>query len=289
MMYALLTSFLFSLMGILAKYLYKYSIDANVLFFSSSIISTISIFLGLLIKHKNFSFLKVNKKDLIYPAVYAGLFCLFLANGFVLQSLQFIDSSIQRLITYSNPIFIILIYSLFLKQKISKDSIITLSLMLIGLFLVVGKMNFSGDNIFIGLFYALLSSICIAVYSVLSEKENSSIDKIVYWFYAFLFSTIYSTILLLILQKPIDILFLPDIKFQSLLIIMALTNFVIPYILFLKSISTIGAEKTGVIMTLTIVLSLFLGVIVLNENITLLQLIGSIFIIFAFVLSGLKK
>ena len=289
MIYALLTSFLFSTMGILAKYLYKYNIDANVLFFSSSIISAIFIFFGLLIKYKNFSFLKVNKKDLIYPAIYAGLFCLFLANGFVLQSLQFIDSGIQRLITYSNPIFIILIYSLFLKQKISKDSFITITLMLVGLFLVVGKMNFSGDNIFVGLVYALLSSICIAVYSVLSEKENSNIDKIVYWFYAFLFSTIYSAILLLILQKPMDILLLPDIKFQSLLIIMALSNFTIPYILFLKSISTIGAERTGVIMTLTIVLSIFFGVIILNESITFLQLIGSIFIIIASLLSGLKK
>lgn len=290
MIYALLTSFLFSTIGVLTHYLYNYDISANVSFFSSSLISCIFLFFVLLIKYKNFSFLKLNtKKDIVATAIYAGLFCLFAANILVLLSLKFIDSGMQRLLTSSNPIFIILINFLFLKQKISKNSLITIALMLTGLFLIVGNVELSGDNVVRGLIYALSAGIFVAVYSVLAEKENNISDGLVYWFYGFLFSTIYSIINLFIQGESINILFLPDIKFHLLLLSLALLNFTFPYIFFLKSISTIGAEKTGIVTSSTIVMSMFFAYFVLNENITFTQFIGIIFVVAASVLSGIRK
>ena len=59
-LYALGTALMFASMGTLVKFTYKYSImNANLLFFTSSVISCLFFMTLLLIKHKNFSFLKI--------------------------------------------------------------------------------------------------------------------------------------------------------------------------------------------------------------------------------------
>ena len=290
-LYALLSSFLFSTMGIIANYLYNYNISPNLSFFSSSIISVIILFFILLIKYKNLSFLKLNnKKDLVSVSVYSGFFCLFLVNVLVLFSLKYIDSGIQRVITYSNPLFVVLINYFFLKKEINKNSLISIFLMFVGLFLVINNLNINNTNILKGLFFALLSGIFIAIYSILAEKEENNInDDLIYWFYGFLFSGIYSLILIFIQQESMSVLLILNFKFYLLLLSMGIFNFLLPYIFFLKSISTIGAEKTTIISSSTIAMSMFFGFFVLKESFTLLQVFGAIAIMIAVIFSAIKK
>ena len=290
-LYALLSSFLFSTMGVIANYLYNYNISPNLSFFSSSIISVIILFFILLIKYKSLSFLKLNnKKDLVSISVYSGFFCLFLVNVLVLFSLKYIDSGIQRVITYSNPLFVVLINYFFLKKEINKNSLISIFLMFIGLFLVINNLNTNNTNILKGLFFALLSGIFIAIYSILAEKEENNInDDLIYWFYGFLFSGIYSLILIFIQQESMSVLLILNFKFYLLLLSMGIFNFLLPYIFFLKSISTIGAEKTTIISSSTIAMSMFFGFFVLKESFALLQVFGAIAIMIAVIFSAIKK
>lgn len=290
-LYALLSSFLFSTMGTIANYLYSYNINPNLSFFSSSVISVIILFFVLLIKYKNLSFLKLNgKKDLVSVSIYSGFFCLFLVNVLVLFSLKYIDSGIQRSITYSNPLFVMLINYFFLKKEINKNSLLSIVLMFIGLFLVINNLNINNTDVLKGLFFALLSGIFIAIYSILAEKEENNIsDDLIYWFYGFLFSGIYSLILIFIQRDSFSYLLINNINFFLLLLSMGIFNFLLPYIFFLKSISTIGAEKTTIISSSTIAMSMFFGFFILKESFTLLQVLGAFLIMMAVIFSAIKK
>ena len=287
--YALIVAFCFSSLGVFTKFIYKYNVPSDVIFFYSSLVSSLFFFLILLFKNKNFSFLKVKKNDLVAPAIYSAIFNLFLTNTFILESLKYVDSNIQRLLTNSNPLFIILIGVFVFKDKITKKTVRDLALMLTGLFFILIECDFSGDNIFKGIFYATLPAIFVAIYSILTEKRKNNLDGLVYWFYSFLFAFLYSSIKIILSRTSIVSIFNPTLELQLLLLAIAILAFAIPYMYFLKAINAIGAEKTGIILTTAIVISMVLNFIFLHETLTPLQIVGSFFIILASVLSGLKK
>lgn len=87
----------------------------------------------------------------------------------------------------------------------------------------------------------------------------------------------------------IGILFSINYKLLILLFCVAFFNFLLPYFSFYKSVKVIGAEKTGIILTTTPVLSIFLSIIILGEKLTFLQAIGAVLIIIVSLLSGKKS
>lgn len=287
--YALVVSFLFSTVGVLSKIAYGYGIpSANCIFIYSSVVSSIILFTILFTRYKSISFLKVKKKQLFSPVVYGGLLSLFLTSTLSLQSLKYIDTSVQRLIVFSAPIFILLIH-IIIREKITKMGVFNTFLTISGLFFVLLDFNFDGPDVKLGVFYAILACFFDSLYTVLTEKEKNKLDPLVYWFYAFLSAALFSIGYVLIVGINVTEIFNPNIKIQILLMLMAVFNYTVPYIYFLKSIDTIGAEKTGIIMTTTIIMSMFFGVFLLGETLTLVQLFGSILVIAASLLSGLKK
>lgn len=291
-LYALGTALMFATMGTLVKFTYKHSImNANLLFFTSSVISCLFFMILLLKKHKNFSFLNIGTKDLSVALTSGGLFGLFLANLAVLTSLQYVNVGIQTIITYSNPLFIVLINKFLFGEKLTKKSLCNIFLIVFGLSLVVGNINFNGSNLSLGIIYAVLAAIFVATYSILSERIKVKIDQLQYWFYAFLGSTIYILVYMCFTKEIGSITKLINnlnIELIILLLSVALINFAIPFILFYKALITIKAEKTGIILTLSPVLSTCLSSIVFGDYMKPSQIIGASFIILASVLSGKK-
>ena len=291
-LYALGTALMFASMGTLVKFTYKYSImNANLLFFTSSVISCLFFMTLLLIKHKNFSFLKIDKKDLLVALGSGGLFGVFLANLAVLTSLQYVNVGIQTIITYSNPLFIVLINKFLFGEKLTKRSMFNIFLIVSGLSLVVGNVNFSGSNVSLGVMYAILAAIFVATYSILSERIRVKIDQLQYWFYAFWGSTVY-ILIYMIFTKEIGLIGKLtgslNIELTVLLFSVALINFAIPFILFYKALTTIKAEKTNIILTLSPVLSTCLSCVVFGDYMQSSQIIGAGFIVLASMLSGKK-
>ena len=291
-LYALSTALMFASMGTLVKFTYRHSVmNANLLFFTSSVISCLFFMTLLLIKHKNLSFLKINKKDLLVALGSGGLFGVFLANLAVLTSLQYVNVGIQTIITYSNPLFIVLINRFLFCERLTKRSIFNIFLIVSGLSLVVGNINFSGSNVSLGVMYAVLASIFVGSYSILSERIKVKIDQLQYWFYAFLGSTIYIVTYMSfageinLIGKLANNL---NLELILLLVAVALINFAIPFVTFYKALTTIKAEKTNIILTLSPVLSTCLSCIIFSDYMQSSQIIGAGFIVLASLLSGRK-
>lgn len=290
--YAFLTAFMFASLGIFAKYVFQYNnINANIMFFSSLLFSTVFLFIILIIKYKNFSFLKISKENLKSAIICSSLFALFLSNLLGLQSLEYIDAGIQKVIVYSDPLFILIINILFLKKKINKSDIFNITLILIGLFLIIGKIDFlNNKNILLGIILSAFASFFVALYSVLEENTKVKIENpITYWFYSFALATFYLSLYITFTKEIVNIKYIFfDLKLFLLLLSSAILNFALPYITFLKSLNTIGAIKTGIILSLCPVITIILSVFILNEQLNFMQICGTLLIIGASIISSLK-
>ncbi len=280
--YALITAILFATLGIFAKYIYEYNISSEMVFFSSSLISTLIMFFVLLIKEKNLHSLKIKKKDFLLSFIAAGFLALFCCNISVLKSLNYIDAGVQKVIAFSSPIFTTFIYFTFFRRKISKEELISLSIMIIGLLLIIGNMNFTDSLVVRGILLSVMAAIFASLYSIITEEFKTKINHNVYWFYAFLGASFSSLIYMIFSNIDINITnIVSNFKLMLLLLASAILNFVIPYITQFMAITTIGAIKTGVILTLSPVVCVLLGIIMLGEKVTFLQIIGMVLVVIA--------
>lgn len=219
----------------------------------------------------------------------AALFALFLTNLASLKSLEYIDAGVQKVLVFLSPLFILPINSLFFGKKLNKRDAISIIIMVLGLILIVGKMGKS-KNVAIGVMIALFGSFFNAIYSILEENAKTIIpDQLVYWFYAFFASSIYSAIFLLFngsISNAMNIF--GSLNLILLIISSSIFCFTLPYICFLKSIEKIGAVKTGIILSLSPVATILLSVCILHEHFTMSQVLGIVLVVTSIIFSSLK-
>lgn len=288
--YALATAFMFAILGIFAKSIYESAITADTMFFMVCVTSVAFFFLLERATNNKSQLLKISKRNFVLSFCTGGFLCLFLTNFSVLIALQYIDTGIQRIITYSAPLFSILYYAIFYKKKPLATDILSVILIISGLYLVVGGIDISlNSNVLKGLFFSFIASISIGSYSTISEEEKTSLSSNMYWFYAFLGGLFFSSIQILIKQDFTNFVYLLNTKVIFLIALSSILCFALPYVTFLKSINLIGAVKTGIIVSLTPVMSIILGIIFLDERLTILQFFGSFFIVCSSVIVSLPS
>ncbi|MDR1495179.1 MAG: DMT family transporter [Rickettsiales bacterium] len=288
-LFAFSTAVMFATFGIFAKYIYAYNLSSIMIFFLSSLFSVLILLSILLHRYKDLKFItKIKRRDFKLSFLGTGLVGLFLTNIFVLMALQYIGVGLQKVITYSNPLFTILVYRFFFKKKMSKNEVIGVTLMILGLVLTVGNAAIT-SNLFYGVLFSLLAAFFSSTNSMLTETFRTSLDVVLYWFYSFLGSTFFSLLVMLLSGESLNIFpLLIKPKLMILIILCATLNFVLPYLAFFKAVITIGAVRTGIVMTTSPALTAILGAILLGEKMTLLQVFGIIIIIAASIVSALK-
>ncbi|MDR1425401.1 MAG: DMT family transporter [Rickettsiales bacterium] len=288
-LFASVTAIMFASFGIIAKFLYTYGLTSNMIFLLSSLFSVIILFCSLLYKNKNLKFLKIKREEFLLSFIGAGLVGLFLTNIFVLRALQYIGIGLQKAITYSNPIFTMLVYRFFFKKKLSPNEKVGLILMIIGLILTVGNAK-TEAKLFYGVTFSLLAAFFSSTHSMITETYRTNLNVTLYWFYAFLGASLFALVAMLLGRENINIFIVfSDVRLLSLIFLCATLNFVLPYLSFFKAVTTIGAMRTGIIMTIAPALTAILGVLVFKEKITTLQIIGITGIISASLVSALGK
>lgn len=287
--FAITTAILFATLGIFTKYIYDYPISSNQMFFFCSFISTVVLFFALLVSKRNFSFLKINSRDFLLSFIGVGFMGLFLANILVLKSLLYIDAGIQKVITYSNPLFTIAIHFFLFHKRPNREQLISVFLMLMGLVLIVGNVNFDGESVYMGIGLSLIAALANSSYSIITERFQSNLDTNVYWFYSFLGATFFSIINLLFAKESLNFaIIFSNSKLLTLLFFSAILNFVIPYITYFWALKLLGAVRTGIALTLSPVTCVLLGVFLLKEKITALQIVGMVLVIAASVVADAK-
>lgn len=279
-LYAILSAIIFGFTPLLAKSLYNYGFTSFSIAFARFFIGSVYLLILIKIQHKNKILLP--KKQLLHILIISVFYAFMII--LLYSSYDYIDSGVATTLHFSYPVFVILISAIFYKKVLDVNQMICTILALLGiLFLNDSSMSMNG----IGAVAAVLSGLSYALYIVLAESfEVNDLPLFVLSFWISVFSTM--TVSFSFLFAPI-----PQARFNInsivLLALIALATNVFALGLFQKGLSLCGGVKASLLSTFEPLTSVFVGLFVYRERLTMLNIIGIIFILLATVILVIKK
>jgi len=164
-------SVLWGTMGIFAKLSYAYGILPETLIALRLVVSFSTLFLALAI-FKRSSF-RVSKRDLPYLVI-LGVFAVAFQRVTYFYAVSLSTATIAAILFYTYPVFVTLLASLFLKEKLTPETILAIILTFSGAALVVRVYDPSALNAnLVAIILGLLSSLFFVLYFMIARNLRS--------------------------------------------------------------------------------------------------------------------
>ncbi len=265
---ALLSSALYGLVGYFGTKLINVDMDISSMCFWRFMIS--SIFMLIILKGKAYT----SKINLSFP-LYGALFYSVSAGSYFKATL-YIGTGLAMVMFFCFPILIILYNFLFREVKITNRYILVLITISCGILLLIKKDNLGFD--LYGVFFALVSAVAYAAYIIFSKNTSEKISAKVQTFFLSIGSMCYFALFAIINDQ-----FRFPLNIVEWLYIIAIGVFctALPILLLLEAIKYISSNKAGVLSVLEPVFVVIFGVMLLEEKIDMLQVLGVILILFS--------
>ena len=219
----------------------------------------------------NIESIKNNMFLLISSGVALGLNWVFLFAGYRY------GIAITSLCNYMAPVIVVLITTIFYKEKINYKQIICIIVAFIGMLLLVGIFDNNDTGDIHCVVYGLLAAIGFVVLILCNRKLNNikPLDKT---FIQLLFSAI-TVLPYVIINSGFPQTF--NTRSTILVMILGIVHTGVAYICYFSAINTLPAQSIAVLGYLEPVLNLIIGAIFLKEKISFLGITGAILIILA--------
>jgi drug/metabolite transporter (DMT)-like permease len=259
--------------------------DNNFLFISAYTLLSASFFCFLFSfilkdrKNINTEKIELNTLDFIFIIIPNVInFCSFIL------ALKYITATQVIILNKLNPLFLLLILALFMKEKFTQVGVASLISSLCGVYVLLDINNIGFISLFestkaIGAVLAIIAGISFSVLTVgfyKSQKHNINSSyhiKLKYMGYVFVYSfVLFSPVLPFIVIPKIDNLMLIVIILNGL-------RLAVVYILYREAISLTNPLFVSVVVSLEIIFTMFLEKYWLNSAITGSSVIGSILIL----------
>ncbi len=210
-----------------------------------------------------------------------GICGMVIDNTLIYLAGHTISASQIGILSIIGPIFLALLSYLFLKTPITKAQILGMSIALIGIITVITNGNLSTlkTNSFpIGYVFIIINAFCFAVYSFLQVKKPPQMRQT-----TLLNASILAALLVLypltIFETGLSgLIHLSELDY-SLFIYLGVFNSVFGYLAWNSALIKIGAVKTGIIYYFLPILTAIEAYFLLNDPLTLIQIIGAVFVI----------
>ncbi|MEM6720067.1 MAG: DMT family transporter [Bacteroidota bacterium] len=278
---------LFSSKAVLVKLIYSYDVNAlDALLFR--MLFSFPIYLAILLMYKNKPQpATTTTKDYVWVIGF-GVVGYYLASLFDFIGLTYIKASLERIILFLYPTFVLLLNRVFLKTKIETKQILAIGITYVGIIIAFGQeVQFSGTDTYIGGAFVLLSAITYASYLVGSGWLIPKFGVVKFTAYVMLVSCI-CVFVHYGIAGSFDLFNFPwQVYLLGFLIACIAT--VIPSFLVSESIKLISSSNFAVIAAIGPICTIILAVIFLGEELTLLQYFGSLIVILGIVFINLKK
>jgi len=278
---------LFSSKAVMVKLAYQYHVDAvSILMFRMLFSFPFYLVIAILYRNKN-NGVELVRKDYIW-LVFFGIVGYYLSSYFDFVGLIYIKASLERIILFIYPTIVILFNKLFLKQPVSKDQIFAIILTYVGIIIAFGhEVTISGHDAYLGGFFILLCAISYAAYLSGSGWLIPKFGVVKFTAYVMVVSCL-CVFLHYGITNKIDLLNYPR-EVYILGFLIAIFATVIPSFLVSWSIKLISSSNFAVIAAVGPISTIILAAIFLNEQLTLLQLLGAFAVIIGISLVSLKK
>lgn len=278
---------LFSSKAVMVKLAYEYNVDAITMLLLRMLFSFPFYVVIAYLYRSEKKGVKNTKEDYVW-VVFFGLVGYYLASFFDFVGLTYIKASLERIILFVYPTIVILLNRLFFKQPITKIQTLAIFLSYLGIVIAFSdEIDVSGNNVYLGGLFVLLSAITYASYLVGSGWLIPKFGVVKFTAYAMLVSCFCVFIHFSIISKT-DLFTLPW-QVYGLGFLIAVFATVIPSFLVSASIKTISSSNFAIIAGIGPISTIVLASFFLNENLTLVQFFGALLVIIGIVITSLKK
>ncbi len=276
----ILSSILFGTIGILVR-----MIDTEIPPITQSLFrGAAALFLIALVSlPKNKDFFKITVKDIPYYFL-AGVFGYGMMLAFF--TLSVINTSIANtfFLLFTESFFVVIIAFIFLKEKITKDLIITLVLGFLGVFFIFSPQSL-GTN-FIGNLYGLAAGFVYALYIVVGRHMGKKYSSSTNTLWSFIFGILFLIPVAFWMENPLALSISPFIWFLVFLLGAIIGT---AYFLLNHGLKNLTASYGGILLLLEPVSAVFFALLFFGEIPTLSTIVGALLIMSGVVYLTYKK
>ncbi len=271
--FALLAAVGFSAKAILVKLAYLENVDAVTLL-ALRMGFSVPFFIGVALWAKRQHAESLNRHDQILVLA-LGLIGYYLSSFLDFLGLQYISAGLERLILFLYPTMTVILSALVYKHAIGKKVIAAMVLCYAGILLVfLHDMGLKQDsNTVLGASLVFASTLSYAAYLVGAGHAIARIGAARFTAYAMIVASV-ASLLQFGATHTLNTLYL-SVRVYELAIAMAIFSTVLPVFLLSYSIRYIGSGNASLIGTIGPVSTIYMAYVFLNENISLLQIVGS--------------
>lgn len=215
--------------------------------------------------------LRLNRQQLL-DVFKVGFFGNTLTIVLLYSSYEYIGVGSATVLHFLYLLFVCCMNFLFYQQKLNKQQILCLVLAILGIFCFMD----SSASSLLGALLAILSGVFFAYYMV--GMDHSLIRYMSPYVFNF-YLVVMNTIVILVLAMVLGRIHIMPIEAYILSAVVAVLTSLIGVVLLQKGIYCLGASLTAILSTLEPITSIVVGVLWLNEGLTLLKVIGCILVL----------
>jgi drug/metabolite transporter (DMT)-like permease len=204
-----------------------------------------------------------------------GFIGYYLSSLLDFLGLQYVTASLERLVLFLYPTFVVLLSALFLSQPVTRRAAAALALSYAGIALAVWHdVRVTGDpgSIALGSLLVFGSALGYAIYLVAAGGIIARLGSSRFIAWAMLASTAF-IVIQFALSHPLSALRVPP-SVHALSLAMAIFCTVLPTWMIAESIRRIGASTASLIGSLGPLFTIGFGALLLDEPVNLVQLVG---------------
>lgn len=246
-----------------------FSLDASL--FYRFLIASIFILGYLICVGEN---LKITWRELLIFII-LGLFYA-LSSEFLFAAYDYLTPGIASTIFFMYPVIVAVVQGVFFKEKITLSTILSLVVVVVGVFALSVKDISSFSIHYFGLFVALMGAFIYGFYMIVVNKSNLSASGMKVAFYSMLFSSFYFLVKSLLLEQNMPIptggMFLQLTIFSLITTVLSMTTLI-------YAIRFIGSTPTAIMGAVEPVIAVGISVGLFGEKLTLNLTFGVILII----------
>lgn len=211
-----------------------------------------------------------------FLAVILGVFGYYLSALLDFSGLLYVNASLGRMILFLYPTLVILINAALTRQPVRGGTWLSLAICYSGILLMLmPDLKEGGSNIWLGSALIFASALIYAVYLTAVERMLKSIDPMRFTSMVMCISCLAVLIHYLAVTGPhLDVQ--PQVVGYGF--IMGTLSTVLPIYALTVGISKIGASKAAMVSMCGPVLTLLMGILLLDEKLTLVQIAGMLLV-----------
>jgi drug/metabolite transporter (DMT)-like permease len=278
----------FSGKGVIIKLAYRYGVDAVTLLALRMIFAAPLFVLLAAWGARGSTAEPISRVDWRNVAV-LGLLGYYLASYFDFLGLQYISASLERLLLFVHPTFVVLMAAVIFKRRITSRDVVAIVLSYLGVALVFGHdLATQPGNVALGSFWVLLSALLYAAYLLGSGRVIGRVGSLRFACYAGLVSCV-AVVAHFLVTRDFSLTLSQPAEVYWLGLLMAVVSTVLPIVLTAEGIRRIGASHASIIGSEGPISTIVLAAIFLGEHITFIQFAGAAFVLAGVLAISLQK